>query len=58
MSQRERRVKTCPECGDDLTNRDPVGHAYKHYGVGGNAIDPKDPKQEQARERYKALTGG
>lgn len=39
----------CPECGQDLSDRDPEGHSVGHYGE--RAVDPTRGKDTAARQR-------
>jgi len=43
--------ETCPECGVDLTDRDPWAHALDHWP---EKIPPSEDT-ERARERQKIL---
>jgi len=43
--------KTCPECGVDLTGRDPWAHALDHWPAD---IEPTE-KNAEARRRQKIL---
>lgn len=46
--------KVCPECGADLTKRDPMKHALKHWGT-----KPLErPEEQGAAQKRKMLLGG
>jgi len=47
----EPEVMICPECGLDLTDRDPWGHALSHW----SAILTEQNSSYEARKRQKKL---
>jgi hypothetical protein len=45
----EPKADTCPECGQDLSDRDPEGHAVGHWGE--TTVDPARGKDAAERQR-------
>ena len=53
MPEPESKKRECPECGVDMTGRDPIGHANDHW-------DPRVRDEElgaEAARRRKILRG-
>lgn len=48
-------TKVCPECGADLTNLDPVGHALTHYP---EYLDPAKSSKVSMKRQKQILAGG
>lgn len=49
------KPEKCPECGADMTNRDPEAEGVHHWGVPFK--DVATIQNEEAQKRYKILMG-
>ena len=45
----------CPECGKDMTNLDPVGHALEHYP---EYLDPAKSGKLARKRQTQIMAGG